>query len=276
MQTNTAKPAPLSLEAARSELSFGLLVITYPDGREDIVDLVRATTHVGQASDNDVVLDHELIADHHAQILCDWTGCQVIDLGSHIGSQILEREEIPDKRSIVGKRLPPKVPHPLEKGTTVLMGEVVLIYYPSVKDIPKAAPVGDNEPLVRILHLISAVLLMVCILGTSAVWLRGWWLGATSLATSAPPRTATPIPPTPAPTAPPTIAFYSYAVETDYKLNLHIRVAPGLDQQILGKIPFGTAVKVYGDPVPRDGYHWVRVDAPNLSGWCVIEALRRE
>src|ERR1044071_5335328 len=108
-------PAPLDI-AEESGLSFGILLVCYPDERQEVFDLIRATIHVGRAPDNDVILDDDLIAEHHAQILCDNSGCQVLDLGSHIGSQILERDEA-GKQTLTGLRLPPKVPYSLVKGT---------------------------------------------------------------------------------------------------------------------------------------------------------------
>jgi hypothetical protein len=275
-QQQTTKTSPLypsaaPLTDAELGLSFGILLICYPDERQQIVELTRATVHVGRAPDNDVILNDDLIAEHHAQILCDNSGCQVLDLGSHIGSQILERDES-GKQTIKGLRLTPKVPYSLEKGTTVLMGEILLIYYPSVKELPQSALKRENR-LIRALYAAALMLLLLTICGGSSIWVGSWWAGATSRADSAPPQMAS----LPTPTQPPvtpTLSSRIYVVETTYELNLHIRSAPGLDQPILGKIAYGTVVRVWGEPIRVGPYHWVRVDAPNLSGWCIFDGLR--
>lgn len=268
-------PAPLDV-AEESGLSFGILLICYPDERQEIFDLVRATIHVGRAPDNDVILEDDLIAEHHAQILCDNSGCQVLDLGSHIGSQILERDEA-GKRSLTGLRLPPKMPYSLVKGTTVLMGEILLIYYPTTKDIPKPVP-ADEGLLRRVLRVAMFLLLFFLLTGGSIVWVRSWMNGSTSLADSAAPIRETTVVSTPTlvphSTATPTLTSSIYVVDTTYELNLHIRSAPGLDQPILGKVAYGTVVRVWSEPVRVGPYHWVRVDAPNLSGWCIFDGLR--
>ncbi|HEY0737789.1 MAG TPA: FHA domain-containing protein [Herpetosiphonaceae bacterium] len=268
-------PSPAPLEAAETELSFGIMLICYPDERQEIFDLVRATIHVGRAPDNDVILDDELIAEHHAQILCDNSGCQVLDLGSHIGSQILERDEA-GKQSLTGLRLPPKMPYSLVKGTTVLMGEILLIYYPSTKDIPKAVP-AEEGLLRRMLRVVMFLLLFFVLTGGSIVWVRSWMSSSTSLASSAAPIRETSVStPTlvPQSTATPTLTSNIYVVDTTFELNLHIRSAPGLDQPILGKVAYGTVVRVWSEPVRVGPYHWVRVDAPTLSGWCIFDGLR--
>lgn len=277
MDTQQAHPSPAPLDVAEeSGLSFGILLVCYPDERQEIFDLVRATIHVGRAPDNDVILDDELIAEHHAQILCDNSGCQVLDLGSHIGSQILERSSEEKQPWMTGLRLPPKMPHPLLKGTTVLMGEILLIYYPSTKDIPKAVVAGESL-LRRVLRVATFLLLFFVIFGGSGVWAYSWWAGSTSRAQSTL-SASQPAVPSPAPTATiaptPTLVSNIYVVETTFELNLHVRSAPGLDQPILGKLAYGTVVRVWSEPVRVGPYHWVRVDAPNLSGWCIFDGLR--
>lgn len=270
-----SSPAPLDV-AEESGLSFGILLICYPDERQEIYDLVRATIHVGRAPDNDVILDDDLIAEHHAQILCDNSGCQVLDLGSHIGSQILERDEN-GKRSLTGLRLPPKMPYSLVKGTTVLMGEILLIYYPTTKDIPQPEPAQEGL-LRRVLRVAMFLLLFLLLTGGSIMWVRSWMNSSTSLANStAPVREAaapTSIPASPTVIPTPTLVSNIYVVDTTYELNLHVRSAPGLDQPILGKLAYGTVVRVWSEPVRVGPYHWVRVDAPNLSGWCIFDGLR--
>jgi hypothetical protein len=273
MQPNEIQTAPMAVNAAEPWTTSGILVISYPNERQETIELTKATVHIGRASDNDIVLEDDLIADYHAQILCDASGCQVLDLGSHIGSQILDGTTT-DRRSLIGQRLPPKMPHPLLKGTTMLMGEVVLIYYPTYKDIPKAARPTTDHWLVRPLHIAGLMLLFAFLMGGSALWAYSLLSNSTSRAASIPRPTSVPtvVPPTTTPTP----ASYLYTVETDYLLNLHVRAEPGLDKPILGKIPYGTVIRVYSEPVRVGTYHWVRVDAPNLSGWCVLDALRRD
>jgi hypothetical protein len=269
-QPNEIQTAPMVTHPAEPWTTSGILVISYPNERQETVELTKATVHIGRSSDNDIVLEDDLIADYHAQILCDASGCQVLDLGSHIGSQILDGIST-DRRSLVGQRLPPKMPHPLLKGTTMLMGEIVLIYYPTYKDIPKAAGPTTDHWLVRPLHVISMLLLVVFLTGASALWAYNLWLSPALRAASIERPTSVPTALPPAVT--PTPRRYIYEVVTDYRMNLHVRAAPGLDKPILGKIPYGTVIRVYSDPVPVAPYNWVQVEAPNLSGWCILEAL---
>jgi hypothetical protein len=270
-QRSEIRNAPMAANAAEPWTTSGILIISYPNERQETVELTKATVHIGRASNNDIVLDDDLIADYHAQILCDASGCQVLDLGSHIGSQILDGTAS-DRRSLIGQRLPPKMPHPLLKGTTMLMGEVVLIYYPTYNDLPKAARPATDHWLVRPLHIAGLVLLFVFLTGGSALWVSNWWLSSTLRADSLSRQASVP---TVQPSVTPTISNI-YVVETSPRLNLHIRAEPGLDKPILGKIPFGTVIRVYTEPVRVGEYHWVRVEAPNLAGWCILEALRHE
>ncbi len=69
-------------------MAFGTLLLLHPDGSRNTVSLEKTTVRVGRAADNDIVLALPQVADYHAQLLCDATGIQVLNLGSPVGTAI--------------------------------------------------------------------------------------------------------------------------------------------------------------------------------------------
>ena len=96
-------------------MSFGTLVVNYPDKYLESVDLAQATLHLGSAYDNDVVLYDPGVAPYHAQLLCDESGYQVLDLSN--GGETM----------LAGKHLDPQVAMPLDVDTPFRLGGVTLV-----------------------------------------------------------------------------------------------------------------------------------------------------
>lgn len=91
-------------------------MIYYPDGRQEQVELGKPTVQLGRADDNDIVLNHDTVSQHHAQLLCDADDCQVLDLGSANGT------------FLIGVRLTPQAPQPLPDGALLQIGGIALTY----------------------------------------------------------------------------------------------------------------------------------------------------
>lgn len=97
-------------------MSFGTLFVTYPSGRMEVVELEKPTVSIGTALDNDVVLRDEAAEPFHVQVLCDPSGCQVLDLGGASGTHLQ------------GAPLQPYLPEALADNDTFKIGAVVLTY----------------------------------------------------------------------------------------------------------------------------------------------------
>ncbi|HMP40580.1 MAG TPA: FHA domain-containing protein [Roseiflexaceae bacterium] len=95
----------------------GTLTITYDDGRQETRPLDQPTVRIGRAAENDLRLAGADIAELHAEILNDPTGCQVIDLGSPAGTHV------------DGERITPYLPHPLADGALVTIGAVRIVFH---------------------------------------------------------------------------------------------------------------------------------------------------
>ncbi|MDQ2996083.1 MAG: FHA domain-containing protein [Chloroflexota bacterium] len=91
---------------------FGKLTITYPDKRQRIFPLTKATIRIGRTSDNDVILDDERISRHHADILCSEDGLEVLDLGSTNGVHL------------GGFRIPTNQPVPVPDRSILELGRI--------------------------------------------------------------------------------------------------------------------------------------------------------
>lgn len=261
-------------------MSFGFCRITYPDGRQEQVELVKPTVHIGSAADNTIVVVSDLVADYHAQLICDATGCQVVDLGH---STLLDTT-----------LLEPEVPQPLVDGATLYIGTVVLVYYLPVS--PAVAPVEEQPAPVRrgllgtIFAWLRRMLPPVAVAGSLLLLFfagdmlaRSWLSYTTSNAegragADMAMATVAAIPPTVLPSATatePPVPLKTYVVVTTNSLNLHVRSAPGEDQPILGKLPYGAVVLSDNQPVHVGNYNWIYVKSETLTGWCVIEALEQ-
>lgn len=117
-------------------MSFGTLFVSYPSGRMEVVELEKPTVTMGTAPDNDVVLRDETAEPYHAQLLCDPSGCQVLDLGAT--SRTLLRDA----------PLTPYLPEPLADNDKFKICSVVLTYClpdpeePDVADTPHRSKPG--------------------------------------------------------------------------------------------------------------------------------------
>lgn len=65
---------------------YGCLLVSAPDGAQQIIGLDYAKLTCGSDPDNDLVLSDEEIAPHHGRIECDERGCLIVDLGSGNGT----------------------------------------------------------------------------------------------------------------------------------------------------------------------------------------------
>lgn len=261
-------------------MSFGYCRITYPNGRQEQVELVKPTVHIGSAPDNTIVLQSDLVADYHAQLLCDAAGCQVVDLG---------HETVLEKTTLVRE-----VPEPLVDGATLYVGDVVLVYYlpvsvPAVPEVEQATQArrGWFATIIgwfrRMLPPVAVGCGLLVLFFAGDMLARSWLSYTTSSAegrssAEAATATATVVQPTTTPSATatePPVPLRTYVVTTTNSLNLHVRSAPGEDQPILGKLPYGAVVLSDNQPVRVGNYNWIYVKSETLTGWCVIEALEQ-
>jgi hypothetical protein len=86
--------------------------------------------------------------------------------------------------------------------------------------------------------------------------------------------TTQPSAPAPAPSAP-ALTGERYVVAARNSQTVRVRSGPGTSSPQIASLPNGTEVQVVSDPQPADGYHWVRVIADGVDGWCILEALRK-
>lgn len=66
-----------------------------------------------------------------------------------------------------------------------------------------------------------------------------------------------------------------FIVNTRGQQTLVVRAAPGTNAARIGSLAFGTQVEVIGGPQAANGFNWVQIRTPNLTGWCISEALRK-
>ena len=110
-------------------MSFGTVFVTYPSGRMEVVELEKPTVTLGSAAENDVVLRDDAAEPFHAQMLCDDTGCQVLDLGTTSGTLF------------GGTPLEPYLPEPLADRAIFTIGAVTMLYC-----VPEADEPAMEEP----------------------------------------------------------------------------------------------------------------------------------
>ena len=108
-------------------MSFGTLFVTYQSGRMEVVELEKPTVTLGSAVENDVVLRDDAAEPFHAQVLCDDTGCQVLDLGTTSGTLF------------GGTPLEPYLPEPLADRAIFTIGAVTMLYC-----VPETEEFGDG------------------------------------------------------------------------------------------------------------------------------------
>src|SRR3712207_306732 len=95
-------------------MSFGTLIVSYPGGRQETVELLKPVVDIGSADDNDLVLRDPAVDPYHAQLLCDASGCQALDLGSSTGTKLS------------GIDLDPQTPETIADRATIQIGSVRL------------------------------------------------------------------------------------------------------------------------------------------------------
>jgi len=66
---------------------FGALTIEGQDTTQDY-QLTQPATALGRAGDSDLCLQHPTVSLHHARILCDPSGCRIMDPGSSNGTYV--------------------------------------------------------------------------------------------------------------------------------------------------------------------------------------------
>lgn len=96
-------------------MALGHLHLYYGAGRQQAVPLVKSLTTIGQADDNDVVIPHSNVSDHHLRIVIDRSGCHISDLDSASGTYVN------------GVRLPVRTPQRLSDGSVVRLGDARMI-----------------------------------------------------------------------------------------------------------------------------------------------------
>ena len=99
-------------------MDYGWLQINHRGGMQQDIPLREEVTF-GRAQDNDVVLNESTVSPYHAKIVCDDTGCWIVDLTSANGTYV------------DGARLFSQQPQTLTEGTVVQIGNTRIIAYPS-------------------------------------------------------------------------------------------------------------------------------------------------
>lgn len=150
----------------------------------------------------------------------------------------------------------------------------------SAVSAPRGAPLTppmvqtEPEPAARrnVWGIVAAVVVtLLLVAGTIAVW-----RGNTTTASPSPSAVAGESPAaSAAASAAPTNPGQIFIVNTRGRQRLTVRSGPGTTSAQVGSLEFGTQVEVIGGPQAAGGYNWVQIRTPNLTGWCISEALRR-
>lgn len=88
------------------------IIFLIVDGSQ-VVIIDKAVTSIGRKSGNDIVINNEHVSRHHAQILMVGGGCEILDLGSTVGT------------SVNGKRVNRTI---LKPGDVISLGGVPIIF----------------------------------------------------------------------------------------------------------------------------------------------------
>ncbi|HEY0602327.1 MAG TPA: FHA domain-containing protein, partial [Herpetosiphonaceae bacterium] len=99
-------------------MDYGWLQINHRGGMQQDIPLGVEVTF-GRAQDNDVVLNESTVSPYHAKIVCDSTGCWIVDLTSANGTYV------------DGTRLFSQQPQQLSEGMTIQIGNTRIIAYPT-------------------------------------------------------------------------------------------------------------------------------------------------
>lgn len=139
---------------------------------------------------------------------------------------------------------------------------------PVVQEEPEPAPRRSVWGIVA-----AVVVTLLLVAGTIAVW-RG--SGDETTTEPSPSAVAGESPaPSAAASAAPANPGQIFIVNTRGRQRLTVRSGPGTTSAQVGSLEFGTQVEVIGGPQAAGGYNWVQIRTPNLTGWCISEALRK-
>lgn len=78
--------------------------------------------------------------------------------------------------------------------------------------------------------------------------------------------------PSPSPSPPPEPGYYIAA--TDGR-GVNLREGPSTSERVIVTLAEGTAVEVFGEPVPGTGGPWRRIRSGSREGWVVAGVIRR-
>src|ERR1700712_1966424 len=65
--------------------NYGTILLTQPDGSEQVFPLTAVLITLGRDAGNDIVIPDQKVSRQHAQITCGEAGCELINLGSSNG-----------------------------------------------------------------------------------------------------------------------------------------------------------------------------------------------
>lgn|GEM_PF-4425999 len=132
----------LSYQVRGIAVTAGVLFITGGTGVEEC-RLVAPSTRIGRARDNDLLLQHPNVSQHHARLDLEEGGGVIVDLGSSNGT------------TVNGEELAPREPRGLHDGDEIRVGPFLLRYQAG------AAPGGRSDPLLGVSLAIAAILLAI-------------------------------------------------------------------------------------------------------------------
>lgn len=134
--------------------------------------------------------------------------------------------------------------------------------------IPGPAPISRRRWLLPALG--GAVLLLGLL--AALPYLRS--IGSSAAAPAGPTASTTTTTALAAGTAAP--AGQPYIVATRDGQRLNVRSGPGQNNPVVGTLANGTVVRVLSPPQASGNFNWVQIEAGNVAGWCVFEALKKQ
>jgi len=109
-------------------MAFGKLIIRTESGDYHEVELTNPTTSVGRQPGNDIVLNTSAVSRYHAQFEVAEGRVYLVDLGTVNGTFVNDKQIDPNSRV------------PLSEGDSIVMGDVMLRFFP-----PEARPLKNIE-----------------------------------------------------------------------------------------------------------------------------------
>ncbi|HYF62713.1 MAG TPA: FHA domain-containing protein, partial [Herpetosiphonaceae bacterium] len=113
--------------------AYGTAIVVLPGGRKDTIGLGKPVLRIGQAADNDIVIDSPEVSPHHAQLFCRAGGFEVIDLDS-IGGTALDNQRISGYE-----------PAPLAADSVLQIGPARIFLYPPDDEDGPLPPAATND-----------------------------------------------------------------------------------------------------------------------------------